>query len=82
MTTEAALSDPATICSVDGSLGEFGVYDLKVSEAGDCVLSEALAPVSANLALLVSFLVLAGAWILWAALNRSRGDILSNTKES
>ena len=82
MTTEAALTDPATICSVDGELGEFGVYDLRVTEAGECVITESLAPVSANLALLVSFLVLAGAWILWATLNRSQGDILSNTEES
>ena len=73
VTTESALSDPATLCSASADLGEFGVYDLDVNEDGACVITEALAPVSANLALLVCFLVLAAVWILWAALNRFAG---------
>ena len=51
-------------------MGEFGVYDLDVDDDGGCVITEALAPVNANLALLVAFLVIVVAWILWWAVNR------------
>ena len=81
VTWESALTDPNTICSSSAEFGEFGVYDLDVSEAGECSITEALAPVSANLALLVVFLVLAGAWLLWAGLNRFAGDMVSRAAE-
>ena len=58
ITTSAAAEDPGSVCQVSADLGEFGVYDLELSD-GSCTLTEKLAPVSANLALLVVFLVFA-----------------------
>ena len=58
ITTAAAAEDPGSVCQVSADLGEFGVYDLELSD-GSCSLTEKLAPVSANLALLVVFLVFA-----------------------
>ena len=52
ITTSAAAEDPGSVCQVSADLGEFGVYDLELSD-GSCSLTEKLAPVSANLALLV-----------------------------
>ena len=69
ITTSAAAEDEKTVCDVSSDLGEFGVYDLEVRE-GSCIITEKLAPVYANLALLVAFLVIAAAWLLWWALNR------------
>ena len=69
ITTAEAAEDPSTLCQVSADLGEFGVYDLELSD-GSCSLTEKLAPVSANLALLVVFLVLAAAGLVWWALNR------------
>ena len=69
ITTAEATEDPSTLCQVSADLGEFGVYDLELSD-GSCSLTEKLAPVSANLALLVVFLVLAAAGLVWWALNR------------
>ena len=69
ITTAAAAEDPGSVCQVSADLGEFGVYDLELSD-GSCTLTEKLAPVSANLALLVVFLVFAAAGVLWWALNR------------
>ena len=70
ITTAAATEDPNTLCQVSSDLGEFGVYDLEVISDGACSLTEKLAPVYANLALLVVFLVIAAAGVLWWALNR------------
>ena len=70
ITTAAATEDPNTVCQVSSDLGEFGVYDLEVISDGACSLTEKLAPVYANLALLVVFLVIAAAGVLWWALNR------------
>ena len=70
ITTATAQSDPSTICDTSVDMGEFGVYDLDVDDDGGCVITEALAPVNANLALLVAFLVIVVAWILWWAVNR------------
>mgnify|MGYP007048367074 CR=1 FL=1 len=47
-----------------------------MGEAGACEVTEALAPVSANLALLVCCLVLVAAWLLWAGLNRFSGHLV------
>ena len=69
ITTSAAAEDPGSVCQVSADLGEFGVYDLELSD-GSCTLTEKLAPVSANLALLVVFLVFAAAGVVWWALNR------------
>ena len=70
ITTSAAAEDPNTVCQVSSDLGEFGVYDLEVVSDGTCSLTEKLAPVYANLALLVVFLVIVAAGALWWALNR------------
>ena len=65
---------------MSGDLGEFGVYDLKhrtwPGQPVACELEEALAPVYANLALLVAFLVVIGAAVTWWALNRWAGNYL------
>ena len=66
---------------MSGDLGEFGVYDLKLwtwpGQPDACSLEEALAPVYANLALLVAFLVVIGAAVTWWALNRWAGRYLT-----
>ena len=75
ITTEDAVGDD-WICDVGAELGEFGVYDFKASE-DTCEISEALAPVNANLALLVCFLVYLVCGVLWWGLNKFAGAHVS-----
>ena len=56
------------------SLGEFGVYQLKVGSPENCLFTTVLEPVNANLALLVWFLVVIGGALLWWGLKRMPGD--------
>ena len=74
ITVEDARTDPSLVCvAEDVDMGEFGVYDL---DSG-CNVTEALAPVYADLALLVAALVLAAAALLWWTLNRCAGDLVT-----
>ena len=79
ITTAEAAEDPLTICSTSAELGEFGVYDLH--EERSCAVTEALAPVNTNLALLVVFLVLALGCAAWWALNRAAGGAVTRAAQ-
>ena len=59
-------------CTTDSfSLGEFGVYQLQVH---DCSIHTLVEPVNGHLALLVWFLVWAGAALAWWAVKRAPGN--------
>ena len=79
ITTAEAAEDPLTICSTSAELGEFGVYDLH--EERSCAVTEALAPVNTNLALLVVFLVIALGCAAWWALNRAAGGAVTRAAQ-
>jgi len=76
ITTKAAEGDDQKICDVSAQLGEFGVYDLNASPE-NCEIIEALPPVYGNLALLVCFLVLLAAGLLWWVINKFAGRHVS-----
>jgi len=76
ITLEDAAQDDRVICDVTAHLGEFGVYDFNASDE-QCEVVEALAPVNANLALLVCFLVYLAGGLLWWGINRFAGDQVS-----
>jgi len=76
ITEKDAVTDPGRICDVTAQLGEFGVYDLVKGSTDRCEITEALAPVNANLALLVCFLVYLVGGLLWWGLNKVASDKL------
>jgi len=76
ITLSDAAKDDRVICDVTSQMGEFGVYDFNASD-DKCEMVEALAPVNANLALLVCFLVLLAGGLLWWVINKFAGNQVS-----
>ena len=57
------------LCTQQASLGQFGVYDLRLDGEGKkCTFEETLAPIDGDLALLYAFLILVAVAVVYKVL--------------